>query len=188
MLLQCTFFALVALIAAVANEEALDNLTFFLQNIRTLWVVAASTREGMPNFVQQVLSVLNFLAGDLSFTHPDCLGVQSFAGVYGLNIAGMCSFITHTYCVAFAACILFFVAIVHIRFSIKTWRSTRAVVAKYAKDFRELHHQWRKRQFACGVIALFVFAFELFEVHAWGTLYCRWVGGQLLLVEDPHQV
>lgn len=129
----------------------------------------------MPEAVQTILSVLNLLAGDLSFTHPDCLGMQSFSAVFGLNIA------------ALVASLLLFVVVVQIRFSIKEWQSTREVVAKYSKDFRVLHHQWKKRQLACGAIALFMFAYELLEVNAWGTLYCQRVGSNLLLVEDPNE-
>ena len=54
-------------------------------------MVTAGDISSLPGWTQSILSFLGLFAADMNFSQPGCTGISTYADVFGLNIAGMCS-------------------------------------------------------------------------------------------------
>eukprot|EP00698_Gefionella_okellyi_P009938 TRINITY_DN2556_c0_g1_i3.p1 TRINITY_DN2556_c0_g1~~TRINITY_DN2556_c0_g1_i3.p1 ORF type:complete len:3589 (+),score=699.74 TRINITY_DN2556_c0_g1_i3:128-10894(+) len=88
LVLQMAFLAVFIIVAAFVSDETLSDAAFVVSNLRGLWVCTAGLQD-LPDFVQQVLSILSLLAADMNFSQPGCSGVSTFAGIWGINMAAV---------------------------------------------------------------------------------------------------
>eukprot|EP00698_Gefionella_okellyi_P000996 TRINITY_DN10875_c0_g1_i1.p1 TRINITY_DN10875_c0_g1~~TRINITY_DN10875_c0_g1_i1.p1 ORF type:complete len:2975 (+),score=482.22 TRINITY_DN10875_c0_g1_i1:924-8927(+) len=174
-LTQSVFMIMLVVAALVAEDESLNNLQFFLQSLKVLWITGNDEQWQLPQAVQTIFWVLSLFGGDFDFIHPGCGGLSTFAQIFGLNVG-----------VNFAT-LAFVVMLSHARYRFALWRASLNEELEDMSILTKFEYKRQLRIIARGASTLYQFNYEILLTRGLSTMLCMPLSGGSYLYVDTSQ-